>query len=128
MHGEIEGIFIIVIVLLYVLSLTTIYQTLNRMWERRRAEIQLFLYLGWDAGTTRRYFMNEVLIWAGISIAIGWLVSLAITMIIVDVSLMTILLQVAGFIVILAVTLISSIISLHRFQVKGGTANANQAA
>src|SRR5699024_2890915 len=46
-HGEIEGIFIVVIVLLYVLSLTTIYQTFRRLWEHRTEEIKLFQTIGW---------------------------------------------------------------------------------
>lgn len=119
-HGEIEGIFIIVIILLYLLSVTTILQSLQRMWERRKSEIELFLYLGWDAKVTKNYFLKEVFLWAGISIFIGLLISLSITMILLEVTLATILLQVGGFIIILMITLISSIVTLGRFQIKGG--------
>lgn len=118
-HGEIEGIFLIIILLLYILSLTTIYQTLSRLWERRRHEINLFLYLGWDRSTTRRYFINEVFIWAGISIFLGFLVSIITTISMVEINTFTLLLQILGFLIVLMITILSSIYSLHRVKIKG---------
>lgn len=118
-HGEIEGLFIIIIVLLYALSLTTVYQSLNRMWKKREAEIQLFLYLGWGTKSIRTYFLKEVFLWAGLSTLIGWVVSLSITMAMIEVTPITVVSGIAGFILILGITLAGSIYSLHRVQIKG---------
>ena len=127
-HGEIEGLFIVIIVLLYALSLTTVYQSLNRMWKKREPEIQLFLYLGWQAKAIRTYFLREILIWAGLSTLVGWIVSLSITVIMIEVTPIMIFSGIAGFILILIVTLVGSIYSLHRVQVKGGSRFAYQAS
>jgi len=118
-HGEIEGIFLIIILLLYILSGTTIYQTLSRLWERRRHEINLFLYLGWDRSATRRYFINEVFIWGGISIFLGFLVSIITTISIVEINTFTLLLQIFGFLIVLMITILGSIYSLQRVKIKG---------
>lgn len=118
-HGEIEGLFIVIIVLLYVLSLTTVYQSLSRMWKKRAPEIQLFLYLGWGAKAIRTYFLKEILLWAGLSILVGWGVSLAITLVMVEITSTILFLGIIGFVLILVVTLGGSIYSLHREQGKG---------
>ena len=76
-HGEIEGMFIIIITLLYVLSLTTLYQSVMRMWNRRKAELQLFTQIGWGSKAIQRYVLKETLIWAGVSILAGWSISMA---------------------------------------------------
>lgn len=124
-HGEIEGLFIIVIILLYALSFTTVYQSLSRLWHKRQSEIQLFLYLGWGAKAIRTYFQKEVLIWAGLSTVIGWLISLAITVMFIEITPLMIFASVGGSILILVITLGGSIFSLHRVQIKGGDIRAN---
>ncbi|MBB2481507.1 hypothetical protein H5P36_15080 [Bacillus sp. APMAM] len=127
-HGEIEGMFVLVIILLYVLGLTTVYQSLNRMWKKRESEIRLFQYLGWEAKAIRTYFLKEVVIWAGSSTAIGWITSLVILFAVVEVTPFTIWTGITGFFVILAVTLGGSIYSLYRIIVKGGGKIANRAS
>jgi len=127
-HGEIEGLFIIVIILLYALSLTTVYQSLSRLWQKRQSEIKLFLYIGWSAKVIRTYFLREVVIWAGSSTVIGWLVSLAITLIFIEITPLMVFASVGGLFLILVITLSSSIYSLHHTQVIGGDSCANQAS
>ncbi|MGE6261364.1 hypothetical protein ACQKCU_26470 [Heyndrickxia sporothermodurans] len=127
-HGGIEGLFVVVTILLYVLSLTTVYQSFNRMWKKRESEIQLFLYLGWDAKAIRTYFLKEVIIWAGLTIVVGWITSLVILLSVVEVTAITVWTGIAGFLVILAVTLGGSIYSLHQVKLKGGGKIANRAS
>lgn len=120
-HGEIEGLFIVVIVLLYVLSLTTVYQSLKRMWKKRESEIQLFLYVGWGTKTIRAYFLKEVLVWAGLTAVIGLVVSLIFTALIVEVTPLIIFSGIGGFLLILVVIIGTSIYSLNQVIVKGGS-------
>ena len=127
-HGEIEGMFIIVLVLLYTLSLITVYQSLQRLWEKRKPEINLFLYLGWGRRAIRRYFMKEVLIWAGLTSFIGYLISMIITAILVEVNVMTVLLGLTGIVLVLAITLVGALYSLQRAESKGGDKLANKAS
>lgn len=127
-HGEVEGLFYLVIVLLYVLSLTTVYQSLSRMWETRQSEIKLFLYLGWEKKAIRNYFIKEVLIWAGLSIGFGWMVSFIIMFIFIEMTLITFISGIIGFLLILAVTLGGAIYTLHRTEVKGGATIGHQAS
>ncbi|WP_029191080.1 ABC transporter permease [Ornithinibacillus scapharcae] len=119
-HGEIEGLFIVITVLLYVLSIVTVYQSLRRMWIKRLSEIQLFLYLGWGKKAIRNYFVKEVLLWAGITIFIGWLISLLISVMFMGIAGTTVLWQTGGFLLIFSVTLGSSIYTLNRVNVKEG--------
>ena len=119
-HGEIEGLFILVIFLLYVLSLITVYQSFSRMWEKRKSEIKLFLYIGWKTRDIRNYFLKEVFIWAGLSTLIGGIVSFSIIILVMEPTAISILAGIVGLIVILAVTLGCSIYSLRRFEIKRG--------
>ena len=127
-HGEIEGMFIFIIILLYVLSLTTVYQSLSRLWRKRAPEIQLFLYLGWEAKAIRTYFLREILFWAGVAAIFGWIVSLLFTTMMVPITAQTIIYGIVGWILILVIMLSGSIYSLHRAQVKGGKSIANSAS
>ncbi|MEN2465506.1 hypothetical protein [Ornithinibacillus sp. JPR2-1] len=127
-HGEIEGIFFLVIILLYVLSLTTVFQSLNRMWNARKSEIQLFQILGWGKKAIQGYFQKEVLIWAGLSTLVGWITSLIITILVTEITMMTVLLGFVGFLIILAATIIGSTISLYRVNVRRGGKIANRAS
>lgn len=119
-HGEVEGLFILIIILLYGLSLTTVYQSLKRLWEKRENEIQLFLYLGWGAGAIRKYYLKEVLFWAGIAILAGWIGSICISLYFLDVSTVSVLIGVLGAIFILALTLAGSLYILRCLEKKGG--------
>lgn len=126
-HGEIEGIFIVVIVLLYVLSLTTIYQTFRRLWEHRTEEIKLFQTIGWSRKFVRNYFLKEIIIWAGGSAFVGWILSMGITVYLFGFSQMTVLLQIGGLVVIFGLALILSLATLARVNTKGGKIHANDA-
>ncbi|MBC5637040.1 oligosaccharide repeat unit polymerase [Ornithinibacillus sp. BX22] len=123
-HGEIEGLFIVIVVLLYILTVITVYQSLRRMWKKRKKEIQLFLFLGWGKSATRTYFVKEVFLWAGLTTAFGWVVSLFITWSMTDVSFDTVLLGIAGFLLVFAVALGCSMYSLHQV-IEGGEKIAN---
>lgn len=125
-HGNIEGIFIVVVIMLYILSLTTVYQSLSRMWNKRKSEIQLFFILGWGTKTIRSYFLKEVFISAGLSIVIGWLVSVFIIIMTTQITTLTILLSIIGFVLIFAVTLIGSIHLLNRINLKEAGLNENR--
>ncbi len=118
-HGEIEGIFIVVIVLLYVLSLTTIYQTFRRLWEQRASEIKLFQTIGWDKRFVRSYFLKEIMIWAGGSAILGLLVSMGITLLLLDLTVASVLLQSVGLILIVSVAVILSLYTLRKMNVQG---------
>ncbi len=127
-HGEIEGIFIVVIILLYVLSLTTIYQTFHRLWEQRSTEIKLFQTIGWDKRFVRRYFLKEIMIWAGGSAFLGLLVSMGVTLLLLDMTLTTVLLQSAGLVLIVSVAVTLSLYTLRKMNVQGGTTDAHRAS
>lgn len=126
-HGEIEGIFIVVIVLLYVLSVTTIYQTFRRLWEHRAAEIKLFQTIGWDRKFVRNYFLKEIIIWAGGSAFVGWLISIGITVYLFGFTQMTLLLQIGGLTIVFGLALILSLVTLGRVKNKGGSMHAHDA-
>lgn len=127
-HGEIEGIFIIVIVLLYVLSLTTIYQTFRRLWEHRASEIELFSYIGWDKRFVRQYFLKEIIVWAGGSAVVGWAVSMGITLLLLDITAMTFILQSAGLLLIIIVAIAFSLYTLRKMNIEGGNTHAHRAS
>lgn len=119
-HGEIEGVFILVVILLYVLGLITVYQSLQRLWLSRTKEIELFLYLGWTNRTISVHFTKEVLMWSLLSISIGFVISLGLSFVFIDVSLVTILLGLLGISLILSLILMGTIYSLKK-QIKRGT-------
>ncbi|SEN62792.1 Predicted PurR-regulated permease PerM [Amphibacillus marinus] len=114
-HGEIEGIFILVIVLLYILSLVTVYQSIRRLMERRQAEIKLFEYLGWAKKAIRRYFLAEISLWAGICSVIGWGISLGLISLLINLTSTIILLGAVGLIFILMLTLGISAQALRKY-------------
>lgn len=126
-HGEIEGIFIVVIVLLYVLSLTTIYQTFRRLWEHRTEEIKLFQTIGWSRKFVRNYFLKEIFMWAGGAAFVGWFLSMGITVYLFGFSQMTVLLQIGGLVVVFGLVLILSLVTLARVNNTGGQIYANDA-
>lgn len=127
-HGEIEGIFIIVIVLLYILSLTTIYQTFRRLCEHRSSEIKLFSYIGWDKRFVRNYFLKEIIFWAGGSAVVGWGVSMGITLLLLDITAMTFILQSAGLLLIIIVAIAFSLYTLRKMNIEGGNTHAHRAS
>lgn len=124
-HGEIEGIFILVLILLYGLSVVTVYQSLARMWKKREKELQLFLYVGWDNKQIVHYFMKEICIWSGLAIATGWTISVVLLITVGSFSLSTIG---VGFLVasmIFVLTCLGSVYSLHVAIRKGDGKHAN---
>lgn len=124
-HGEIEGLFAAVIVLLYILSLTTVWQSLSRMWEKREGEMRLFVYLGWEVSAIRKYFLKEVLIWGGASVTAGWAVSLLGSAMMAETALQTFGLQAAGALLILGAAMGSAAFSLKKAKAQEGDTHAH---
>lgn len=127
-HGEIEGLFVVIIILLYVLSLVTVYQTLSRVWTLRIPEIKLFSILGWEKKTIRAYFLKEVFVWAGLAILTGWIVSVVVMSLVIEITVLSFAVGILGALLILFITWLGSIYTLKRVQSKGGDKLANRAS
>ncbi len=127
-HGEIEGIFIAVIILLYVLSFMTVFQSLQRMWRVREGEMRLFQLIGWEERKIYRYFIKEVLLWSSVASLLGWVVSILCLTLLVEVTWMNILMSTIGFFGIVSVTLLGSVLILYQKSIKGGKNYGREAA
>ncbi|WP_047980507.1 ABC transporter permease [Ornithinibacillus contaminans] len=124
-HGDINGIFIIIISLLYLMSFLTIYQTLARLWQKRAGEIHLFHVVGWGNNHVRTYFLKEVLLWSGLSSIIGWLISLLFIVIFVDLSVQSAIHGILACIAIVLVTVVIAVLSINRYFNKGGKSHVH---
>ncbi|MCM2675641.1 hypothetical protein [Alkalicoccobacillus plakortidis] len=127
-HGEIEGLFTLIIILLYALSLLTIYQSLIRLWKKREQEIRLFLYLGWGERAIKTYFLKEVLVWASFSTISGWIVSLLASTFLIEITAVSMLSGLGVVLLLILLTASFTIYTLHRLTTKGGTKHAYQAS
>jgi putative ABC transport system permease protein len=70
-HGEMEAFYIILVAALYTLTIFTIIESLLSLWRLRKDEISLFFKVGWERNKLYLFYLREVVIWSGISIAVG---------------------------------------------------------
>ncbi|MED4130613.1 hypothetical protein [Shouchella miscanthi] len=116
-HGQIEATLIATVVLLYILGVFTVWQSLNRLWNIRFSELQLFHYLGWSKQTISRYLFNEIFLWVAPPILLGFVISLIMSHYFAGLTVNGVLAGMfAGSLIFVFVTIISKTIVTNKLK------------
>ncbi len=118
-HGNIEGIFLVMVVLLYIVGIITVIQSLSNLWRVRKKEISLFNTIGWNKKKIKQYFLKEVLIWGGIATGLGCMISLIALALVVELSFHIIAGNIISILLILGLTLLIANQSMNWFFFRG---------
>lgn len=119
-HSEIEGIFMIIILLLYALSLTTVYQSFSRIWINRRKEFELFQYVGWDRKTIRSYYLKEVLLLGSTTTLIGYSISIFLILLLINIEPIFFILAGLSAVAVMVLIILAWNYSFFKLLKKGG--------
>ncbi|GEN44426.1 FtsX-like permease family protein [Alkalibacillus haloalkaliphilus] len=123
-HGNIEGIFLVMVVLLYIVGIITVIQSLSNLWRVRKKEISLFNTIGWSKKKIKQYFLKEVLIWGSIATGLGCVISLIALAFLVELSSHVIVGSIIPILLILGLTLLIANQSMNWFFFRGGDDHA----
>ncbi|MGP4071110.1 hypothetical protein ACTWQB_00980 [Piscibacillus sp. B03] len=125
-HGNIEGIFLVMVVLLYIVGMITVIQSMANLWRVRKKELYLFNTIGWNKKKIKQYFLKEVLIWGSVATGLGFMISLIAIAFLVELSFQIIAGSMISILLIIGLTLLIANQSMNWFFFRGVDDHAYQ--